>query len=91
MFTMKYITLKLNKYSIKILSILIGKTQKDLKQLEKRGCMNCKRLRIKDGEFITYIYKISILGFKIKITFRRRNRGTRKLLEGSRKRNKNDR
>ena len=53
--------------------------------------MNYKRLRIKDEEFITYIYKISILGFKIKITFKRRNRGTRKLLEGSRKRNKNDR
>ena len=53
--------------------------------------MNCKRLKIKDEKFITYIYKISILGFKIKITFRRRNRGTRKLLEGSRKRNKNDR
>ena len=53
--------------------------------------MNYKKLRIKDEEFITCIYKISILGFKIKITFRRRNRGTRKLLEGFRRRNKNDR
>ena len=53
--------------------------------------MNYKRLRIKTEEFITYIYKINILGFRIRFTFRIRNRGTRKLLEGSRRRNKNDR
>ena len=53
--------------------------------------MNCKKLKIKDEEFITYIYKINILGFRIKITFKRRNRGTRKLLEGARTRDKNDR
>lgn len=35
MFTMKYITLKLNKYSIKILSILIGKSQKELKAIRE--------------------------------------------------------
>lgn len=35
MFTMKYITLRLNKYSIKILSILTGKTQKELKAIKK--------------------------------------------------------
>ena len=35
MFTMKYITLRLNKYSIKILSILIGKAQKELKAIRE--------------------------------------------------------
>lgn len=35
MFTMKYITLKLNKYSIKILSILTGKSQKKLKAIRE--------------------------------------------------------
>ena len=35
MFTMKYITLRLNKYSIKILSILTGKSQKELKAIRE--------------------------------------------------------
>lgn len=37
MFTMKYITLRLNKYGIKILSILTGKTQKELKAIREES------------------------------------------------------
>ena len=40
--------------------------------------MRLKHLRIKDEEFTLHIYEINILGLRIRIVFRRKNKDTKK-------------